>query len=133
MQQTSTTFCILVTAAPTSQGALSALQFCQAAVVKNHTINRVFFYGDASLIASALQVIPQDELALATKWCEFAKQYNITLQTCVATSLRRGIVDNNEATRHALMSSNTLPEIEIAGLGQLFIAMQQADRFLQFH
>ena len=45
---------LLVTAPPQHEQAWHALHFCEAAIAKGHTIERVFFYGDGVLHGNLL-------------------------------------------------------------------------------
>ncbi len=126
-------FALMVTAAPYAhQAADTALSFAHAALAKGHEITRVFFYNDGVLNASRLNVPPQDERNVQVKWSELAEKHGVDLVVCVAAAQRRGILDENEATRHGRDAHNLAPGFRISGLGQLIEAGMIADRTISF-
>ena len=126
-------FALMVTAAPyQSQAPRSALEFASAATRAGHDIVRVFFYFDGVLIASSLNVPPQDETDLAERWSAFAEEHEIELAVCIAASLRRGVLNDDEAARYSRPAANLRAGFEIVGLGQLVDAMINADRCVTF-
>jgi tRNA 2-thiouridine synthesizing protein D len=127
------TFAIVVRAAPySSQAALSAYHFCTAALAAGHSIQRLFFYEDGVLNASANIVPPQDELHLPQAWQTLVQQHGIDAVVCVSSALKRGVVDAAEAERYGLPASSLLPGFVIGGLGTLVESCVQADRVLNF-
>ena len=124
---------IAVHGAPySSQAARSALRFARAAIAADHTIHRVFFYHDGVHSASLLNVPPQDEPSPQAGWRELAEAHQVELAVCIAASLKRGIVDADEAARYELPGSNVHPAFVIVGLGQLIEAIGSSDRFVTF-
>ncbi len=115
-----------------SQSALSAYQFAQALLKQGHTLVSVFFYQDGVFNASALAVPANDEFNLANAWRDLSVQHKVSLQTCVAASLRRGIVGSEEAKQHQISAANLANEFEQAGLGSLAEALLTQDRVVQF-
>ena len=59
-------------------------------------------------------------------------QHGVALIICVAAALRRGIVDETEAGRLGLASSNLQPGFTLSGLGALAEASLTCDRVVQF-
>ena len=130
---TSLKFAIVVYGAPySSEGCLSALQFAEAVIAEGHDILRVFFYHDGVYTANSLTNPPQDEPDIGTLWQEFGLEYDLDMVVCIASCLRRGIIDAKEATRHEKSSANLRPGFTISGLGQLVEASLNADRVVTF-
>ncbi|MEE4301719.1 MAG: DsrE family protein, partial [Pseudomonadales bacterium] len=51
---------------------------------------------------------------------------------CVASALRRGLLDDAEAERYDRGRGNLRPEFTLSGLGQLVDATLKADRLVTF-
>lgn len=115
-----------------SQSARNAYLFACALLEKGHKLVSVFFYQNGVNNASSLVLPANDEFDLTKAWQSLSDKHNIRLESCVAASLRRGIVDHNEAKTHALPSSNVAQGFELAGLGGLAEAMLVQDRVVQF-
>jgi tRNA 2-thiouridine synthesizing protein D len=126
-------FAVIVQGAPySSQAAHSAYHFCAAVLASGHTIHRLFFYQDGVLNASALCVPPQDEMHLPRAWQQLIRQHQLDAVVCIASALKRGIVDATEAERHTLPAASLLEGFGIGGLGLLMDTMAKADRVLNF-
>jgi tRNA 2-thiouridine synthesizing protein D len=126
-------FAIVVHGAPySSEACLSALNFANAVLASGHSIYRVFFYHDGVHTANGLIAPPQDEAPVGKQWQEFATENNIELIACIASCLRRGILDETEADRYEKSGSNIAPGFTISGLGQLIDASINADRVVTF-
>ena len=126
-------FAITIQGAPyASEACNSALRFSQAIISSGHSINRAFFYHDGVHAANSLVVSPQDEAAVSEEWQKFASQNNIELIACIASCLRRGVLNEQEAARYDKISSNIAPGFIISGLGQLIDAAIGADRIITF-
>ncbi|MFT7257908.1 MAG: tRNA 2-thiouridine synthesizing protein D, partial [Candidatus Azotimanducaceae bacterium] len=54
------------------------------------------------------------------------------LIVCVASALRRGMLDETEAKRYDKTASNLDPQFTISGLGQLIDGALTADRTMTF-
>lgn len=115
-----------------SQSALNAYQFACALIERGHKLVSVFFYQDGVHHASNMVVPANDEFDLTKAWQQLSEQHKVRLESCVAASLRRGIVDNNEAKTHGRDNSNMAQGFELAGLGGLAEAMLVQDRVVQF-
>lgn len=115
-----------------SQSARSAYQFAVALLQQGHKLHSVFFYQDGVSNGSDLTVPANDEFDLAAAWQKLANEYDVSLETCVAAALRRGIISSEEAEQHQLSGSNLAAEFTQAGLGSLSEALLTQDRVVQF-
>jgi len=127
-------FTLVITGAPyVSQAPQSALFFARAAVAAGHRIDRVFLYGDGVHLASALTSPPSDEAHWPQEWAEFLQTHGIPGIVCIASALRRGLVDENEQKRYGLAAANIRPPFTVAGLGEWVEGRQSSSRVLYFH
>lgn len=128
-----THFAIVVYGGPYgNQGALSALNFIEAALEKGHMVDSVFFYGEGVHNATALGSAPQDEFSLYEEWKKLGISRNIPLHVCVASAIKRGILDKSNAIRYEKSAVNVAPHFTLSGLGQLAMAFHAADKVLCF-
>lgn len=97
-----------------------------------HAIHRLFFYQDGVMNACATIVPPQDELHLPRAWQELIEQHELDAVVCVASALKRGILDEKEAERYDKAHGNLLPGFSISGLGQFVEGSLGADRVVCF-
>ena len=125
-------FAIALLAGPQDPAARSALSFAQAVLDGGHQISRLFFYRDAVYLASNLAVQPQDECDIAREWCNFIKDHELDAVVCIAAALRRGVLNEAEATRWQRPTANSAEPWVLSGLGQWVDAMQTADRAVTF-
>lgn len=124
---------LLVLGAPySSQSATTALRFVSAALESGHSIYRVFFYHDAVNSANQLITPPQDEINIPQCWQQLAQSHQIDLVVCVASALRRGVIDATEAERYEKPAHNLDKPFDISGLGQLVDASLVSDRLVTF-
>lgn len=127
------TFTLVIQGAPSSsQAALSALHFCKAVLASGHQVYRLFFYQDGVHNASALVVVPQDELHLPQAWQQLIQAHDLDAVVCVASALKRGVLNDQEAKRYDKPAANLLHGFTIGGLGQLVDATLQSDRIVNF-
>ncbi|WP_226596397.1 sulfurtransferase complex subunit TusD [Marinobacter nauticus] len=127
-------YTLVITGAPwATQAPHTALSFAQALLKAGHRIDRVFLYGDGVHLASALSAPPSDEQHWPRLWSEFLSGNNITAVACIASALRRGIVDKTEQARYELTASNLRAPFEIAGLGEWVEGNLKSNRVLYFH
>ncbi|MFZ3409853.1 sulfurtransferase complex subunit TusD [Vibrio chagasii] len=115
-----------------SQSARSAYQFAVALLQQGHKLHSVFFYQDGVSNGSDLTVPANDEFDLAAAWQKLADEHHVSLETCVAAALRRGIISSEEAEQHQLSGSNLASGFTQAGLGSLSEALLTQDRVVQF-
>lgn len=127
-------FAIVVTGpAYGTQQASSAFQFAQALIAEGHELSCVFFYREGVYNANQLTSPASDEFDLvAPGWQQLNAQHGVALNICVAAALRRGIVDETEAGRLGLASSNLQSGFTLSGLGALAEASLTCDRVVQF-
>ncbi|MGO1502788.1 MAG: sulfurtransferase complex subunit TusD [Marinobacter sp.] len=127
-------YTLVITGAPySSQAPQTALSFAQAAVAAGHTLDRVFLYGDGVHLASALCAPPSDETHWPVEWAKFLKDNSIPGVACIASALRRGLVDDAEKKRYTLPASNLLEPFIIAGLGEWVEGTMASSRVIYFH
>lgn len=126
-------FAIAVYGAPYShQAPLSAYHFAKAVLEQGHDIYRVFFYHDGVYNGNAAIAPPQDEQDIRKMWATFATDNQIELIVCIASALRRGVLDKTEADRYEKSAANLDEAFTISGLGQLIDAGLNADRLVTF-
>lgn len=126
-------FSILVLTAPHSaQAGDSAWQFARAALDAGHELYRVFFYMDGCQHGNALAVPAQDEVDRVARWAGLAEEYDVDLVLCIASAVKRGVLDSGESERHEKSGANAHPAFELSGLGQLVDAHIHSDRMVTF-
>lgn len=109
-----------------------ALRFAEAVLAGGHEIVRLFFYQDGVHSASSNIVTPQDEPDLAQQWAAFVSEHQLDGVVCIAAALRRGVLNEAEATRYQRSAVNLTAPWDLSGLGQLHDAVQAADRLICF-
>ncbi len=115
---------LLISASPLkTQSHLTALRFVEELINQKVTVRSIFFYQDAVLVANQFNLPPSDEPLIREFWKKLSAQHGIELQTCIAASLRRGIIDNQQANEQKIENGNLDPAFIITGLGQLAAAM----------
>lgn len=126
-------FSLIVYAAPYSaEGSASALRFAESLIEQGHQLYRVFFYGDGVHNSNHLHTPPQDEVNIPKRWKLLAQAHDIDLVVCIAASLRRGILNQEEANRYEKPAHNCEAPFNISGLGQMIDASVQSDRVITF-
>lgn len=123
----------MVLGSPTSsQGPHTALAFARAALAAGHRIVRVFFFHDGVHCGSDLAIPVAGQQSVAAQWAELSQQHAIDLVICVASALKRGVLNDGEAKRYAKTASNLHPQFDLSGLGQWIEACALADRVVTF-
>ncbi|KAA6174977.1 sulfurtransferase complex subunit TusD [Pseudomonas marginalis] len=125
-------FAIALFSAAHAPSSRRALQFAQAALAGGHEIVRLFFYQDGVYSASNSVVTPQDEQDIAQQWRAFVSEHQLDGVVCIAAALRRGVLNNEEASRYQRSAVNIDAPWALSGLGQLHDAIQDADRLICF-
>ncbi len=127
-------YTLVITGAPySSQAPQTALLFARAALAADHTLDRIFLYGDGVHLASALSAPPSDETHWPAEWAKFLKENAIPGFACIASALRRGLVNDAEQKRYELPASNLLEPFIIAGLGEWVEGTMASSRVIYFH
>ncbi|MDK1022974.1 MAG: sulfurtransferase complex subunit TusD [Gammaproteobacteria bacterium] len=116
----------------TYQSSDSAYQFARELLNQGHEIYRIFFYHDGVYNANRLTIPPQDEINISSRWSSFAGENNIELVVCVASALRRGVLDDSESRRYEKDTHNIEQNFTLSGLGQLIDAGIVSDRLVTF-
>ena len=125
-------FVLAVHGAPhSSNSGEHAIGFAKAAMAQGHHIERVFFYHDGVLHGLSSQVAPQSENDLCKAWSELA-DHGIELAVCIASAIKRGVINAEEQARYEKTSPTLAPGFELVGLGQLIAGIQHADRYIEF-
>lgn len=125
-------FSLAIYAPPSSQASYSAYQFARAVLEQGHSLYRLFFYHDAVYQGSELICTPQGEFDLSNTWRRLQEDYEIDVVFCIAASLKRGVIDENEASRYEKNTFNLSEKFELSGLGQLLDAAVMSDRLVTF-
>ncbi|MBN4054041.1 sulfurtransferase complex subunit TusD [Haliea sp. AH-315-K21] len=125
-------FTLVIYAAPDSQSSSTALNFAREILHSGHEIYRLFFYQDGVLNACSFNTPSQDEENLPASWQAFIQEHSIDAVVCVASALKRGIINESEAERYELPASNLREGFEISGLGQLIDGLINSDRLVNF-
>ena len=126
-------YAILVYGSPFSREASdTAYHFSRAAIDRGHQIYRVFFYHDGVYNANGLAAPPRDETDIVSRWSSLAEDHQVDLVICVASALRRGILNATEAARYEKPGASLAPGFNLSGLGQLIDAGLNADRLVTF-
>lgn len=124
---------ILVLGAPYADGSCqTAFEFAKAVIAKDWHIEQIFFYHEATTVSSQLSVSAQDEINLADAWQELIAEHAIEAITCIASGLKRGIIDASEAKRYEKPQHSISPVLELGGLGLWIEAINKADRHIVF-
>lgn len=124
---------VVVSGSPVStQSAQSALSFCEAALSAGHQLYRVFFYEDGVHAGNSLSISPQDERNLNAAWSAFVQKHQLDAVICVASALKRGVLNEGEASRYEKTAANLASGFDISGLGQWVDACINSDRVVSF-
>ena len=107
-----------------SRNAESALQFCQAAIGRGHSITQVFFYQAGVQNASVFQQVNNDEFNVYHAWCQLNKESGVRLNVCATAAARRGIVDKELAVNDHF---NVQAPFEQVGLSDYFADLVDAN------
>jgi tRNA 2-thiouridine synthesizing protein D len=122
-----------ILAAPYSgQSADSAFKFAEAALSRGHNISRIFFFHEGIYNGNDLSLPPQDETNKVDRWKSMATEHSIDLVLCIASALKRGVLDKAEADRAEKNNHNSEQPFALSGLGQLIDACTISDRVITF-
>ena len=92
----------------------------------------MFFYHDGVNVSTRLSIPPQDERHIQKNWTALGQEHDIDLVVCIAAAQRRGLLDENEASRQGKDANNIAEGFRISGLGQLIEMGIQTDRLVMF-
>lgn len=127
-------YTIVITGAPyVTQAPATAFAFCQALVDSGHVVDGVFLYGDGVALASSLNSPPSDESNWTALWQGLLEEHGIPATACIASALRRGLLNEQEARRYGKAAANLADGFTIAGLGDWVEALTTSDRVIHFH
>ena len=115
------------------EAAEHALEFIEALLLRDHSVERVFFFHEGVYHGLNSKVPAQTQHAtdLRPRWAALRTQ-NIELAVCIASGIKRGVVDAVEQQRYDLPSSTLVSDFTLVGLGQLIAAIEGADRYIEF-
>ena len=131
MQSEPLSYTLILTHSPVQyESNLTAQSFVKELISSGEIIDRVFFYQDAVYVGLKSQIPGQGLEASYKGWLDLQATHNFPLQLCIANSLRRGILDETEATRYS-QSANLVDGFELSGLGEIAEACQSSDRILR--
>ena len=126
-------FSVVIHSAPyASEGAHSALRFCETLIAEGHEIYRLFFFRSGVHNLSGLAVVGQDECDLPARWQRLIAGQGLDAVACVTSALKRGILDEQESRRYEKSAHNLSACASIGGLGQLVDAIENSDRVINF-
>ena len=107
-----------------SQRIISSLLFAEALLKKDHIIDKVFFYADATTIANKNIYYSSDETNFLEKWVKLSKNYKFELHLCHTAASKRGIVESNTD----YLDTNFI----LSGLSVMSESLLMVDRVVQF-
>jgi len=128
----SQSFVLIVNSDPQSQGAQSALKFATALLESGQILTQVFFYQAGIYASNSLTSPASDEANLLEQWQQLHQTHQVELITCVAASLRRGVVDPELAQQQQLTGDNLATGFRLGGLGEFVTSSAKADKLIQF-
>ena len=110
----------------------TALLYVKSLIQQGHNVHQLFLYHEATQIASNLTITAQDENNQATQWQELINTHNIDCVACISSSLKRGVIDEQEASRYEKPHHNLASNISLGGLGDWIAAVNTADTHIVF-
>lgn len=109
-----------------------ALEFAKQAIIENHEILQVFFYGDGVYNASNLRYFAEDEVNITEQWQKLHNQHATELNCCINSSIKRGIIGKKEQQQYNKNTNNLAEHFQITGLATWIKLSRQVDRIIQF-
>lgn len=127
-------FSLIILGSPgTHQSAFTAYRFAAAALKQGHDIYRIFFYHDGVYNSSSFCTPPQGEYNVHSLWQSLCEEHDFDMTVCIASALRRGILNTEEAGRFEKNCSNLNEDcFTLSGLGELIDATRNSDRVITF-
>ena len=83
-------------------------------------------------MANTLGTAAQDEIDIAKAWQDFIADNHVNAIACIASAIKRGIINSTEAKRYDKTASNICSAIELGGLGEWIEASTLADKSIVF-
>ena len=74
----------------------------------------------------------QDEIDLPKEWQQFIKDHELDAVVCIASAIKRGILNESESQRYEKLGSNLSDSMDLSGLGQWIEAVNNADQQIVF-
>jgi tRNA 2-thiouridine synthesizing protein D len=126
-------YSLLILSSPQAgQSSDSAWRFADALVSTGHELYRVFFYHEGVYHGNELAVAPQGAVDPLQRWADLAERSGAELVLCIASAVKRGVLEKSEAKRHEKSAANMHPAFIVSGLGQLVDASACCDRLVTF-
>lgn len=124
---------IMVLGSPYSNSSTrNALDFARHVLSTGRRIELLFFYHEGVHAASGLTVSSQDEQNLPEAWQQFIKANDIEAVVCIASALKRGIIDQSEADRFRKTQHSLDGSLALGGIGQWIEAVNNANKHIVF-
>lgn len=124
-------YTLLISASPDTYRHRLAIDFARSLKELGHSINCVFFWHDATLVAQRNNTPARDELNIAQAWRQLLPD-DTKLISCIASSVRRGVLSDSEAKRYELDNGSLATGFSLAGLGSLVTSIEASDRLIRF-
>lgn len=125
-------FTIVVNSGPMSSGVISALNFAKAVIDQGYELSQVFFHQDGVYCCSSLLTPMTDEINVYQQYKQLAEVHDVTLNVCVASALRRGIITTEEAKNNNHSAHNLVKPFNLVGLGQLAKDFNSSHQIIRF-
>lgn len=123
-------FAILITAPPLHRSSTTAFQFIEAALKKNHSIERIFFYQDG--VYHGNRLIYLENPLLINRWQNLAQKHHLELILCSTSAAKRGIMGPEQADYFEKDTHNLAEEFQVGSLSLWFESVSLADRVMHF-
>ena len=111
----------------------AAFSYCRALLESGHHIQRLFFYHESVQLGSNLSISAQDELNPAKAWQDLIDTYKIEAVVCIASAMKRGVIDADEASRYDKPAFNLASGLQLAGLSDWIDAVNHSDQHIVFN
>lgn len=113
-------FSIVISAAPETEAARSAIRFCHAALNQQHEIYRLFFLAEGVRNSDSVS-------ALYASWEELIHRGDLDAVCCATSAAKYQIAEKNNSSE-----PETKAPFHFSGLGQLVDAEVKSDRIITF-
>jgi len=110
----------------------TALRYTQQLLTKGHKVHTLFFYHESVNQGSKLMICAQDETNIAQQWQALIEKYQLNAIVCIASGLKRGVIDQSEAKRYEKTQFSLAPAFSLGGLGEWIEAVNSADQHIVF-